>query len=101
MDSIAHKWFVNPSKNKSCSSFQIFLSNFLDILLILDKNIKKNANEDFEAGYGSMDTKNEVREANYLFFKNFIKKGKKGKRGTIYLDSKKKIDFDQFYRSTI
>ena len=49
-----------------------------------------------EAGYGTIDTKNEVRIANYLFYQNFNKKGKKGKRGMIYLILTKKIDFFQF-----
>ena len=50
-----------------------------------------------EAGYGTIDTKNEMRVANYIFFQNFIKKGKKGKRGMIYLILKKKFDFFQFF----
>ena len=58
------------------------------------KNLDYDLN--FETGYGAMDTKNEVRIANYFIFQNFIKKGKRGKRGMIYLNSWKKIDFDQF-----
>ena len=57
-----------------------------------------NYDLNFEAGYGAMDIKNEVRIANYFIFQNFNKKGKKGKRGMIYLTFKIFFHFQNFWK---
>ena len=58
---------IHPKAKAACRS-KNFVSRIrpksdnLAIFAILDRAI------DFEAGYGAMDTKNEVRISNYLFF---------------------------------
>ena len=49
-----------------------------------------------QAGKGCFATKNRVAKGNGLFYQFFIKKGKKGKRGTIYLDFLENLNFEIF-----
>ena len=44
-------------------------------------------------------TKNGVEQGNLLFFQIITKKGKKGKRGTIYINFSEKLDFHVFGRN--
>ena len=50
----------------------------------------------FETGKGFFKTKNKVGKGNGLFYQFFIKKGKKGKRGMIYLDFDENLNFEIF-----
>ena len=49
-----------------------------------------------QAGKGRFKTKNKGAKGNGLFYQFFIKKGKKGKRGTIYLDFLENLNFEIF-----
>ena len=51
-----------------------------------------------QAEKGCFGTKNRVAKGNGLFYQFFIKKGKKGKRGTIYLDFLENLNFESFGR---
>ena len=52
----------------------------------------------FETGKGFFKTKNRVGKGNNLFYLFLIKNGKKGKRGTIYLDFDENLNFEIFGR---
>ena len=50
----------------------------------------------FETEKGLFSPKNRVGKGNELFYQIFIKKGKKGKRGMIYLDFFENLNFEIF-----
>ena len=51
-----------------------------------------------ETGKGYFSPRNRMSKGNGLFYCFFIKKGKKGKRGTIYLDFLENLNFESFGR---
>ena len=85
-------------KQKRDIDLKILVTRLLPRMRFLANFSKFHKMVPFETGKGFFKTKNRVGKENGLFYQLFIKNGKKGKRGTIYLDFFENLIFEIFGR---